>query len=177
MAVSTAKYICEPPARCVIGPFHNRCRGVDCGNNGGAVWSTTGRRHVQSEADDEVAPVFLLGPLIEATLDALDDLPELAVIKHPNKDDAGMGALRLGPFSGQRREVAAVARDHYTVLARGKFEYRGIVEPFEGGLFSESEHVVSGGAQPAGDPRGERLASSNSRTGRGYELEVRCTKG
>lgn len=120
------------------------------------MWSTTGRPHVRSEGDDEVVPVFLLGPLIEATFDALNDLPELAVIKGPDEDDAGMCALRLGPFSGQRREVAAVAGDKHTVLARGKFEYRGIVEPFQRGLFSEGEHVVSGGAQTIGDPtRGE----------------------
>jgi hypothetical protein len=49
------------------------------------------------------------------------------VIKGPDEDDAGMRPLCLCPFSGQWREVTAVAGDEQAFLARGKFEYGGIV--------------------------------------------------
>lgn len=80
-----------------------------------------------SERYNYLAPVFLSGPFLEVAFDGPDDLPELAVIKRPDEDDASMCALRLGPFPRKRREVAAVAGDEHTVPASGEFEYGRIV--------------------------------------------------
>jgi hypothetical protein len=103
-------------------------------------------RLVVSERNDEAAPVFLAGSLLEVVFYSFGDLPELTVIKAPDEDEPGMPAVRLGPFPDKWGEVATVAGDEHTVLVGGEFEYGRIIEPFEGGVFGECEHIVSGRA-------------------------------
>lgn len=88
-----------------------------------------------------------------------------------------MWALRLGPFPGKRRKVKAVAGDQHPVLAGGQFEDGRIVQAFEGGVFGESTHIVSGHAQRTRDPTGREIRIEQQPHAAGYPFAVRCTKG
>ena len=45
---------------------------------------------VGSESDGDIAPLLVGWPLLQLTLDAGDDLSELAVVERPDEDDAGV---------------------------------------------------------------------------------------
>jgi hypothetical protein len=95
---------------------------------------------------------LLLGPLAEQSLDAGDDLAELAVIECPDQDHPSVRALRLGPLPRQRREVAAVACGKDSLLLGRQLEHQRIVESLERSVLGEREHVVAGSSERPADP-------------------------
>ena len=110
-----------------------------------------------SQRDDEIAPLFLLWPVSEVSLDPGHDCHELAVVERPDQDEACVVAQGFGPFACDWGEVAAVARDEHTLFDGGEFENERVVEPFEGRVGGQREDVVSCGLQRCGDAAGREV--------------------
>ena len=98
-----------------------------------------------------------VGPVVEQPGDAADDRSELVVGERPDQDAAGVMAVRLGPLSKQRREVAGVACHEDPSLLGGELEDLRVIQRAERRVGREAEHVVAALGEWSADALGRQV--------------------